>query len=482
MKNILVLLVAIIIASLAKAQKINPFESISNPLYNSDALESSFPNSPNENKILLDSTYLVYFHSPSDIARTVRKYFKYDDRGNQVLSVEYDGEHTSLTNFNTCEGCMGASFKTELKFDEGNHISERIAFICNPETKQWVKYRKSFNSYDLNGRMTSYISYYLNDNGLWGEPGKTDLSYNEHGDLTSFISMLHDSITNKWINYRKNEYMYESNKRRTEYNWNNQTSQWDNSTKEELEYDASGNDTLRTFYNWDKQTSQWIGFFKYKYAYSKEGKLTNTTDIKRDTITNQWINVDKTDYIFDTNGNEIEELYSEWDATAGKWFGRQKYVSTYHEKGQLSSKITYLGWNKTDATFDLSSKEEYEYDSNGNNTTVSSYYWNLTENLWSIRTKTNNFYSLHDLTNKVEIKENMNIRLYPNPVDETLTLDINDHSVTQCHLYNSNGQLLLTLNVEQGINTYNISHLNQGMYLLKLKTEEGLLVKKIIKK
>ncbi|HET6559058.1 MAG TPA: T9SS type A sorting domain-containing protein [Prolixibacteraceae bacterium] len=442
-------------------------------------------NLADDNKELLDSTYQIYYYSPSHISRTVRKYYKYDDRGNQVLSVDYDGKHTSSTSFNSCEGCMGASFKTELKFDGGNHISERVAFICNPETKQWIKNRKSFYSYDINGRMTGYISYSLNyDNGLWTEPVKTDLSYNEHGDLTSFIAMMHDSTTDQWINGRKDECLYNNNLciRRQVYIWNRQTSQWENGTKEDLEYDGNGNNTSRTAYNWDKQTSQWIGFFKYEYAYSSEAKLTNSTNSTWDKNTSQWINVNKTDYTFDINGNEIEELYSKWDTVAGKWIGRQKYESTYNDKGYLNSEITYLGWSKPDGTLDISSKDDYEYDSNGNNTSITSYYWNLSENAWSIRTKTNNYYSLHDLTNKVDIKENQKVRLYPNPVDETFTLEINDNLVTQCQLYNSNGQLLQTLRVERGINTYNIKHLKQGMYLLKIKTEEETVVKKVIKK
>lgn len=77
--------------------------------------------------------------------------------------------------------------------------------------------------------------------------------------------------------------------------------------------------------------------------------------------------------------------------------------------------------------------------------------------------------------------ENVELKVYPNPAHEAFTLYLNDPSITQCQLINSNGQLLQTLPVQLGVNTFNISHLRQGMYLLKMKSEKETIVKKIIK-
>lgn len=77
--------------------------------------------------------------------------------------------------------------------------------------------------------------------------------------------------------------------------------------------------------------------------------------------------------------------------------------------------------------------------------------------------------------------ENTGIRIYPNPAHEMFTLEINDRSVTNCELFNSNGQLIKTLPVKQGANNYTIRDLKEGLYLIKIKSEEGTMVKKIIK-
>lgn len=81
----------------------------------------------------------------------------------------------------------------------------------------------------------------------------------------------------------------------------------------------------------------------------------------------------------------------------------------------------------------------------------------------------------------MDITDSQKVKLYPNPTSEMVTLEINDRSVTQCELFNSNGQLIKILSVEQGVNNYTIRDLKEGIYLIKIKSKEGTIVKKIIK-
>jgi len=77
--------------------------------------------------------------------------------------------------------------------------------------------------------------------------------------------------------------------------------------------------------------------------------------------------------------------------------------------------------------------------------------------------------------------ENKGFKVYPNPANGMVTLEISDRSVTNCELFNSNGQLIKTLPVEQGVNNYTIRDLKEGLYLIKIISKEGTMVKKIIK-
>ncbi|HPE76219.1 MAG TPA: T9SS type A sorting domain-containing protein [Draconibacterium sp.] len=74
-----------------------------------------------------------------------------------------------------------------------------------------------------------------------------------------------------------------------------------------------------------------------------------------------------------------------------------------------------------------------------------------------------------------------NIAIYPNPANETLTFESANQEVATCKLYNSTGELLKTLLVENGIYTYNISELKSGIYIIRFQEKEKSFVQKIVK-
>jgi len=152
----------------------------------------------------------------------------------------------------------------------------------------------------------------------------------------------------------------------------------------------------------------------------------------------------------------------------------------YNTNGQLTADLTSL-WDRTNKSWYYTDKNEYFFDSNGNKTLDINYTLNRKNNQFIIGYKKLYYYSLHTLTDNLDISENQKIKLYPNPASEMVTLEISDRSVTQCELFNTNGQLIKTLPVEQGVNNYNIRDLKEGLYLIKIKSMEGTIVKKIIK-
>jgi hypothetical protein len=72
--------------------------------------------------------------------------------------------------------------------------------------------------------------------------------------------------------------------------------------------------------------------------------------------------------------------------------------------------------------------------------------------------------------------------LYPNPAKESLSIEmsafIKDASIS---IYNLEGQIILQQPIHQSKSTFDISGLTQGLYLIKLITSEGIVVKKFIK-
>lgn len=77
------------------------------------------------------------------------------------------------------------------------------------------------------------------------------------------------------------------------------------------------------------------------------------------------------------------------------------------------------------------------------------------------------------------------IKVYPNPVSEILSIDLNDVAGDiKVLMYSLSGQLIKTVKLNAQKNTLNVSHLQSGMYLVNLHFSDNKTVKsfKIIKK
>jgi len=99
--------------------------------------------------------------------------------------------------------------------------------------------------------------------------------------------------------------------------------------------------------------------------------------------------------------------------------------------------------------------------------------------------------SASQIDNKIAWYENLTILdvpainaskaiIYPNPVHDTLYVDIPNEDITQIELYNLSGK-----KVQSNLNNTNqikVTNLAAGAYLLKIYTETGVIVKKIVKK
>lgn len=82
----------------------------------------------------------------------------------------------------------------------------------------------------------------------------------------------------------------------------------------------------------------------------------------------------------------------------------------------------------------------------------------------------------------LSISENAleNLSIYPNPVSENL-LFINTNVPIKIEIYDILGKSVLTSKVDNNSNAINLSELNNGIYLLKINSEDKTITKKLIK-
>lgn len=78
----------------------------------------------------------------------------------------------------------------------------------------------------------------------------------------------------------------------------------------------------------------------------------------------------------------------------------------------------------------------------------------------------------------IEDVDDSSLAIFPNPVKDVLTINY-DKAISQIDVYDVNGKLVKTFTTVGS--TVNVSDLSSGVYMLNLQTEDGLVVKKIVK-
>jgi len=71
------------------------------------------------------------------------------------------------------------------------------------------------------------------------------------------------------------------------------------------------------------------------------------------------------------------------------------------------------------------------------------------------------------------------LRVYPNPVSQTLSLDISSNLLSRVRLYAMDGSLMKELVFSPGF-SMDVSTYPEGLFLLKIETQDGLFISKII--
>lgn len=72
------------------------------------------------------------------------------------------------------------------------------------------------------------------------------------------------------------------------------------------------------------------------------------------------------------------------------------------------------------------------------------------------------------------------VKIYPNPVASVFSIET-EIPLTAMRMYNIDGKLVLETKVNDSTQTFDISHLTQGVYFVELESVEGTLYKKLIK-
>jgi hypothetical protein len=74
-----------------------------------------------------------------------------------------------------------------------------------------------------------------------------------------------------------------------------------------------------------------------------------------------------------------------------------------------------------------------------------------------------------------------NTEFFPNPTSGTITIDIKNNMGTRVSISDISGRILMEIYLNQPVNTINLNHLPDGIYLFSLTGKSELITRKIIK-
>ena len=71
--------------------------------------------------------------------------------------------------------------------------------------------------------------------------------------------------------------------------------------------------------------------------------------------------------------------------------------------------------------------------------------------------------------------------IHPNPVQDNLSIELEDSSEAMIEIFNENGQLLIQKTITSSQSNINTHQISTGMYWVKLTSDKGTTIKKFIK-
>lgn len=337
--------------------------------------------------------------------------------------------------------------------------------------------RKEYDKYDANGLASTNYELDTITNKWIGS--KSVITLGANGTFSLETDYSWDTITNNWINAYEYQPYFNANGKDTmdaSSTWNPATSLWVINNKRVNKLNTDGNDTSEIGYEIDTTTNKWVADYKYENAFDANGNDTLSFYSEFNTMTNQWVVTAKYEYAYDANNNQILEIDSYLNPNTNQWAAESKYEYTYNSNGFQTSFLYYY-WNSSQWV--IANEDETIIGDNG--FPILETYYNMNQITNQLALTEKDYSYVYNVTVGINSVKNGSVSYYPNPANSIVNLEISDNAVSQCQIYNSNGQLISTYLLKQGKNIINVSNLITGLYIIKIQTQKETITSKLIK-
>ncbi|MCC8114349.1 MAG: T9SS type A sorting domain-containing protein [Bacteroidales bacterium] len=297
--------------------------------------------------------------------------YAYDDKGNQTLYVKYDWDFDL--------NVWMPQYKNQWAYNTDNQLVQEIDYKWADDV--WVVYHKCEYSYDAQGFDTGWIEYWSDESDattgdpVWVYLGKAVYVNDAEGHREYNLVYKWSDTLNDWENYARADFGYTGDylTLRIDSYWDSAVNDWVYSTKQFVEFDDNGYQTLYAFLYWSESDSDWVYSSKQDSEYNEAGYLTFLAGYSWSTSDNAWIGGHKYEYAWDMAvGKQTMEANYYWSDGVNDWVGNMKNVRAYDNEG---TEIMYgfYSWDLSLSFWMAYYKNESEYDEYGNQTLYRDY-------------------------------------------------------------------------------------------------------------
>ena len=343
--------------------------------------------------------------------------------------------------------------RVEYIYDDSNNFTEEERLIWNSESSQWIKTGAETITYNANNKAVVELNQSFNGADIVEQDRATN-TYNLEGEITQFLEEAY--INSNWVNTDKFDIEYDNGiiVSGITYKWDGVG--WiigEDSSKVAINYNDNGTVSSLVIDFWED--SSWVAAVRSVFYYNENNRRIREEDQTWDG--SAWTIEEKTTYVYDANGNVL--IKQEFNNVNGDFVLESEETNTF-DTSQLMADFAHPFKDRTGV--------DYIFSVNGIVNKI------LTTTTLYDRTT----YNYGESTAGIPGFNLANVQVHPNPATDILNISIQNGLIFKIDVYNLLGKKLLTSTKTK----INIESLAKGVYLLKIRSEDGgFITKKLIK-
>ncbi len=294
--------------------------------------------------------------------------------------------------------------------------------------------------------------------------------YDENGLVIN--SLIQSWNGTNWVNDTQTIHTYNEEQQMvssTEQEWDG--FDWQNTERHLMEYDENGNELLLTFQYW---IDNWTNQSRTTYGYSTEGLLSF---IQRDNCEDQWIGIDQKFYTFYDEGDLLESILEKyWDGI--EWVNTSKQEGEYDENGNESNVYTYQWWNEV---WNLTNLQSFTYNEYNFLTDRSVIDYDVQTHLITDFDSLHVYMRMLDVISSTSKDSASDLTIYPNPSTGKFRIQ-SLTPIESIEIYDPQGKVVYgNSNVSETISPLiDLSEQTKGIYLLKIRRDGEYFIRRVV--